>query len=269
MLVGREVVVSNMLYGKRTGCIVISTRIWLIPSCRSKYCRQILALALNIKNHFDRSVNQHPNRPICQLHLPFPMPNHMVHATYSTVYQYIDVDAYLNDRVPKPREVEISSSRPKRKVKRPRYDSSSSDEEEEYHPSPTSSSSSTTPVSSDSETETPESLGKGKRPSRLRTRLEEESFSNGPKIKKRKYEYLLQKKSSPVHNSSSPRLTSFLESSGQSSRKSNMTTISYPKRKRGRPAKKRSPRSEAKPIETSAVSPSQHSFDHHHYHTGN
>jgi len=47
-------------------------------SGRSMYCRQVIALAMNIRNHFDRIMNQQMYRTIVQITLPYPMPSHLL-----------------------------------------------------------------------------------------------------------------------------------------------------------------------------------------------
>lgn len=46
-------------------------------SFRSMYCRQAVALAVNIRNHFDRIVHQQRDATIPQIGLPLEMPQHM------------------------------------------------------------------------------------------------------------------------------------------------------------------------------------------------
>lgn len=144
---------------------------------RSKYCRQILALALNIKNHFDRIVNQQQARPIRQIELPIAMPPHMKNLPYVTSYDFCDIDSYVAERTPKSANTAIinataRSLRTRRKSKRSKYTSSEEDsaEEEEGHFSE---------HSDHSEEEAPSTR-----------RNYYEDFAKGAKIKKRKYEYL-------------------------------------------------------------------------------
>jgi hypothetical protein len=65
---------------------------------RSKYCQQIVALALNIKFHFDRIVNQNRGEIIRQIKLPLAMPSHMINEAVEMEYRVITVSTFLNDK---------------------------------------------------------------------------------------------------------------------------------------------------------------------------
>ena len=67
-----------------------------LPLFRATFCRQIVALALNIKNHFDRVVNQNAGKPIVQIILPTPLPEDMRHQEFGTVYAFFDLDVVLD-----------------------------------------------------------------------------------------------------------------------------------------------------------------------------
>eukprot|EP01032_Pedospumella_encystans_P008978 gene8978-10598_t len=64
---------------------------------RSKYCKQAIALAINIKNHFERVLNQQVDRNmLIQIDLPFPMPAHLTALQVNVsrcTFCYSDLDA--------------------------------------------------------------------------------------------------------------------------------------------------------------------------------
>jgi hypothetical protein len=108
---------------------------FFFPQHRMKYCRQVIALALNIKNHFDRVVHHQHGKPIKQCSLPLEMPAHMqLTITSSSAgsssevvsYQFDSVEDYLCEKYPCDKSRNSSSSAaPALSCSRPKRSSSS------------------------------------------------------------------------------------------------------------------------------------------------
>lgn len=63
---------------------------------RMRFCKQIVALAFNIRNHFDRIVNKQTKGSIYQILLPHSMPTHMLLNSTSILYHEFDLEDFLS-----------------------------------------------------------------------------------------------------------------------------------------------------------------------------
>jgi hypothetical protein len=234
---------------------------------RMKYCRQVIALALNIKNHFDRMVNHQQGKPIKQFSLPLEMPSHMQLTDSSSEvvsYQFDSVEDYLCEKYPADKSRNssavpaLSCSRPKRSssTRRPkRYEDEDDSSDEE----------------GDDDEEEEEYGSDGDRPYHHQQRRSPRKLQAIPKIKT-KTEFL---------PSSSPR-SSMKTKKSYKAKPSSLSTSCHSqdagvplKRKRGRPPKNRSAETnkeeemECEAMEWTIHSPMDdmnYNYNHHHNH---